>query len=186
MRAHYGLLLFNSIFFGFAVLQWMLFFMNIVSKTTSNKSPRLSETSVWMVKYTGILFIIFWPVLTYYWSVIPEYSQFHLDIWIEKLTGKYWIWNWLQPILMCLLTQVMWIKKVRKSKITVLSISIMMLVVMGYNRFVIIVTNAHRDYVTMDLFESIFYNGFFTDWIIMFMIFGVLLFIFNMIFKPNN
>jgi Ni/Fe-hydrogenase subunit HybB-like protein len=66
----------------------------------------------------------------------------------NRLHGPYAFWYWSLLVCNIFLPQVLWINKVRKSSIALFLISIVILIGMWLERFVIVVMSLHRDFLT--------------------------------------
>jgi molybdopterin-containing oxidoreductase family membrane subunit len=78
------------------------------------------------------------------WYSGVEYEQY---AFINRATGPYWWAYFLMMTCNVVSPQVMWFKKIRTSIMVSFIISIVVNVGMWFERFVIIVTSLHRDYL---------------------------------------
>lgn len=89
-----------------------------------------------MVAYCTEFFI------AYYSQV--EYEQY---AFINRYFGPYWWASWSMFCCNCIIPQVLWFKKVRTSIAATWFLSIIINIGMWFERFVIIVTSLHRDFL---------------------------------------
>jgi hypothetical protein len=68
----------------------------------------------------------------------------------ERAFGEYWFGFWIYPITYAVLTQLLWFDAVRKTKIVRLILTVWFFGVIHFEKFVIIVTSFHRDYLSED------------------------------------
>jgi molybdopterin-containing oxidoreductase family membrane subunit len=84
-------------------------------------------TELWVAWYSGV-----------------EYEQY---AFLNRASGPYWWSYWLMMTCNVISPQVMWIKKIRTNIMASFIISLVINVGMWFERFVIIVTSLHRDYL---------------------------------------
>lgn len=111
------------------------------------------KSAIRIVIYVGIIWFVLWLIesISYYFELETELEK---EEYRNQLTGKYAYSFWIQPLLWLLLTQLFRIKVVTKFLIARIIISLMFVVTI--ERFIILVTSFHRDYLTSDW--SIGYN----------------------------
>lgn len=107
------------------------------------------------VVFLGILFIIVWLALVAfnYFGIMTEEEK---TMFIQRLTGPYGFWFLSQPLFWLILTQLLRIRWVRRFLLFRLLIVIPF--ILTFERFVIIVTSFHRDYLPS---SWSMYNSFF-------------------------
>lgn len=105
---------------------------------------QFDENACKIAIYSGIIFAILWLIgmYSYYFSLTDELEK---TSYVQRLTGKYWFGYWLQPLFWILLTQLLRIRLLRKNLIFRIIMSL--LFVITFERFIIIVTSFHRDYL---------------------------------------
>ncbi len=79
------------------------------------------------------------------WYSGVEYEHFVL---INRATGPYWWAYWIMMTANILSPQLLWIKKLRTNLVFTFCLSIVINIGMWFERFVIVVTSLHRDYLT--------------------------------------
>jgi molybdopterin-containing oxidoreductase family membrane subunit len=135
----------GAIFSGFAMVQTLLLiarkvlglenYITMFHIEAMNKIIILTGSIV-MVAYCTEFFI------AYYSSV--EYEQY---AFINRYFGPYWWASWSMFCCNCVIPQVLWFKAVRRSIKATWVLSIIINIGMWFERFVIIVTSLHRDYI---------------------------------------
>jgi molybdopterin-containing oxidoreductase family membrane subunit len=78
------------------------------------------------------------------WYSGVEYEQY---AFLNRATGPYWWSYWSMMTCNVITPQLFWFKKIRKSLLATFIISIFVNIGMWFERFVIIVTSLHRDYL---------------------------------------
>ena len=78
------------------------------------------------------------------WYSGVEYESY---AFINRVSGPYWWAYWSMMTCNVLSPQLMWFKKLRRSLLFTFFISIIVNIGMWFERFVIIVTSTHRDYL---------------------------------------
>ena len=79
------------------------------------------------------------------WYSGVEYEHFVL---INRATGPYWWAYWIMMTANVISPQLLWIKKLRTNLVFTFCLSIVINIGMWFERFVIVVTSLHRDYLT--------------------------------------
>jgi len=79
------------------------------------------------------------------WYSGVEYEHFAL---INRATGPYWWAYWIMMTANVISPQLLWIKKLRTNLVFTFCLSIVINIGMWFERFVIVVTSLHRDYLT--------------------------------------
>jgi len=78
------------------------------------------------------------------WYSVNEYERF---VFLNRALGPYAWAFWTMVTCNVVIPQLLWIKKLRRSLVTVFIISIFINIGMWFERFVIIVTSLHRDFL---------------------------------------
>ena len=104
------------------------------------------------VVFLGILFIIVWLTLVIfnYFGVLTDAEK---TVFLQRLTGPYGLAFFCQPLFWLILTQLLRIRFVKR--FLLFRILIVIPFILTFERFVIIVTSFHRDYL-----PSSWYFGF--------------------------
>jgi Ni/Fe-hydrogenase subunit HybB-like protein len=80
---------------------------------------------------------------------VSWYSSDHFE-WFatrNRMTGPYGVWYWALIVCNVLVPQALWSRKVRHSVPAIFGLSVVVLVGMWLERFVIVITSLHRDYL---------------------------------------
>lgn len=105
------------------------------------------KSAIRTVIYIGIIWFVLWLIGTvaYYFELKDELQR---EEYYNELTGQYAYAFWIQPLLWLLLTQLFRVKFVTKYLISRIIISLLFIVTI--ERFIILVTTFHRDYLPSD------------------------------------
>jgi molybdopterin-containing oxidoreductase family membrane subunit len=159
----------GAIFSGFAMVLTLVLVTRKVFKLED-------YVTIYHVELMNIIIIITGSIVgiayiteffvAWYGQVPAEYYAFY-----NRATGPYWWAYWSMMTCNVISPQLFWIKKIRTSLVATFVLSIIVNIGMWFERFVIIVTSIHRDYLpsswamfypTMyDVGEYIFTFGFF-------------------------
>ncbi|MFM7487144.1 MAG: hydrogenase, partial [Cytophagales bacterium] len=82
---------------------------------------------------------------------------------LNLMFGPYWFGYWFEPIGYIFLSQILWLKTIKRSNVAVLIIAICLLLIRNFSRVIFLVTSLHRDYVP----SSWVMTTYMTDWLIM-------------------
>lgn len=136
----------GAIFSGFAMVQTLLIITRKAMKLEDYITPSHIENMNKILIATGsIVGLAYMTELFMSWYSGVEYEQY---AFLNRATGPYW---WAYAIMItCNLvsSQLLWIKKLRTSLVFTFFLSIVINIGMWFERFVIIVTSLHRDYLT--------------------------------------
>ncbi len=135
----------GAIFSGFAMVQTLLIIMRKVSNLEAYITVQHIELMNIVIMVTGsIVGCAYITELFIAWYSGVEYEQY---AFLNRATGPYW-WAYLLMMSCNVVSpQIMWFKKIRTSIVVSFIISIVVNVGMWFERFVIIVTSLHRDYL---------------------------------------
>lgn len=137
----------------------ILFFIFRLFKYKKEFFVEFDKQACKTVAFLGIAYGIVWIIavsLTYF-SVMNEEEKTQF---IHRLTGPYSFGYWFQPLFWVMLTQLLRIRFVRRFLIFRLLICISF--ILTFERFVIIVTSLHRDYLPSSW--SLYNYGFGIKW----------------------
>jgi molybdopterin-containing oxidoreductase family membrane subunit len=159
----------GAIFSGFAMVLTLLLVTRKVFKLEDYITVYHIELMNIIIIVTGSIVGIAYITelfVAWYGQVQPEWYAFY-----NRVTGPYWWAYWSMMTCNVISPQLFWIKKIRTSIVSTFILSIIVNIGMWFERFVIIVTSLHRDYLpsswsmfypTMyDLGEYILTFGFF-------------------------
>ena len=135
----------GALFSGFAMVETLLIIMRKVVNLESYITIKHIEYMNVIILLTGSLVgTAYITELFMSWYSGVEFEQY---AFINRATGPYW---WAYAIMMTcnvLTPQLYWISSIRKSFIATFILSIFINIGMWFERFVIIVTSLHRDYL---------------------------------------
>ena len=135
----------GALFSGFAMVETLLIIMRKVVSLESYITIKHIEYMNIIIILTGSLVgTAYMTELFMSWYSGVEFEQY---AFLNRATGPYW---WAYAIMMTcnvLTPQLYWIKSIRTSFVATFVISIFINIGMWFERFVIIVTSLHRDYL---------------------------------------
>ena len=135
----------GAVFSGFAMVLTLLLITRRVYKLEHYITIQHIEYMNFIIIATGsIVGIAYITELFIAWYSGVEYEQY---AFVNRATGPYW-WAYLS-MMMCnvISPQLFWFKKIRTSLVATFILSIVVNIGMWFERFVIIVTSLHRDYL---------------------------------------
>jgi molybdopterin-containing oxidoreductase family membrane subunit len=135
----------GAVFSGFAMVQTLMLIMRKALKLEAYIHTKHVEYMNIVIMVTGsIVGVAYITELFISWYSGVEYEAY---AFINRATGPFW---WAYSIMMfcnVVSPQLMWFKKLRRSLLFTFIISIVVNIGMWFERFVIIVTSLHRDYL---------------------------------------
>ena len=135
----------GAIFSGFAMVQTLLIIMRKVCNLEDYITVQHIELMNIVIMITGsIVGVAYITELFIAWYSGVEYEQY---AFLNRATGPYAWAYWMMMSCNVFLPQFMWFKKLRTSIMFSFFISIVVNIGMWFERFVIIVTSLHRDYL---------------------------------------
>ena len=135
----------GAIFSGFSMVNTLLIIMRKVSNLENYITLQHIELMNLVVMITGsIVGCAYITELFVAWYSGVEYEQY---AFLNRATGPYWWAYWMMMTCNVFSPQFMWFKKLRRSILFSFCISIVVNIGMWFERFVIIVTSLHRDYL---------------------------------------
>ncbi len=136
----------GAIFSGFAMVNTLLIIMRKVSNLENYITIQHIELMNIVIMITGsIVGVAYITELFIAWYSGVEYEQY---AFLNRATGPYWWAYWAMMSCNVFSPQFMWFKRLRTSIMFSFFISIVVNIGMWFERFVIIVTSLHRDYLT--------------------------------------
>lgn len=135
----------GAIFSGFAMVQTLL----IITRKVLNMEEYITIYHIDMMNriilITGsIVGVAYLTEFFIAWYSGVEYEQY---AFINRATGPYWWAYWSMMTCNVITPQLFWSKRLRESVFATFAISIFVNIGMWFERFVIIVTSLHRDYL---------------------------------------
>ena len=135
----------GAIFAGFAMVLTLMIMMRKVLNLEAYLTIKHVEYMNIVIIITGsIVGVAYLSELFISWYSGVEYEQY---AFINRATGPYWWAYWSMMTCNVITPQLFWFKKIRTSFIATFIISIFVNIGMWFERFVIIVTSLHRDYL---------------------------------------
>jgi molybdopterin-containing oxidoreductase family membrane subunit len=135
----------GAVFSGFAMVQTLMLVMRKAMKLEAYIHTRHVEYMNIVIMVTGsIVGVAYLTELFVSWYSGVEYEAY---AFINRATGPYW-WAYFSMMTCNVVSpQLMWFRKLRRSLLFTFIISIVVNIGMWFERFVIIVTSVHRDYL---------------------------------------
>ncbi|MGB5821218.1 MAG: NrfD/PsrC family molybdoenzyme membrane anchor subunit [Saonia sp.] len=135
----------GAVFSGFAMVNTLLIIMRKVCSLEAYITVQHIELMNIVIMITGsIVGCAYITELFMAWYSGVEYEQY---AFLNRATGPYWWAYWAMMTCNVFSPQFMWFKKLRTSIMFSFFISIVVNIGMWFERFVIIVTSLHRDYL---------------------------------------
>ncbi|MDB9961522.1 polysulfide reductase NrfD [Oceanihabitans sp.] len=135
----------GAVFSGFAMVNTLLIIMRKVCNLQDYITVQHIELMNIVIMITGsIVGVAYITELFIAWYSGVEYEQY---AFLNRATGPYWWAYWAMMSCNVFSPQFMWFKKLRTSIMFSFIISIVVNIGMWFERFVIIVTSLHRDYL---------------------------------------
>ena len=135
----------GAVFSGFAMVNTLLIIMRKVSGLEDYITVQHIELMNIVIMITGsIVGVAYITELFIAWYSGVEYEQY---AFLNRATGPYWWAYWAMMTCNVFSPQFMWFPKLRRSILFSFIISIVVNIGMWFERFVIIVTSLHRDYL---------------------------------------
>lgn len=135
----------GAVFSGFAMVQTLLLIMRKVMKLEAYITVKHVEYMNIVIIVTGsIVGVAYITELFISWYSGVEYESY---AFINRATGPYWWSYWAMMTCNVISPQVFWFRKLRRNLAFTFFMSIIVNIGMWFERFVIIVTSLHRDYL---------------------------------------
>lgn len=135
----------GAVFSGFAMVNTLLIIMRKVSNLEDYITVQHIELMNIVIMITGsIVGVAYITELFIAWYSGVEYEQY---AFLNRATGPYWWAYWSMMTCNVFSPQFMWFPRLRRSIMFSFFISIIVNIGMWFERFVIIVTSLHRDYL---------------------------------------
>ena len=135
----------GAIFSGFAMVQNLMLITRVVYRLEDYITLEHIETMNKVITLTGSVVGVAYITeffIAWYSGVEYEYYAF-----FNRMTGPYWWAYWAMMTCNVISPQLFWSRKLRRSITFTFFISVVVNIGMWFERFVIIVTSLHRDYV---------------------------------------
>ncbi len=135
----------GAIFSGFAMVLTLMLIarktLNLEHYITVNHVESMNKIIILTGSIVGVAYL---TELFISWYSGVEYEQY---AFLNRASGPYWWAYWAMMTCNVITPQLFWIKKIRRSFVATFIISIFVNIGMWFERFVIIVTSLHRDYL---------------------------------------
>lgn len=135
----------GAIFSGFAMVLTLMLIarktLNLEHYITVNHVESMNKIIILTGSIVGVAYL---TELFISWYSGVEYEQY---AFLNRASGPYWWAYWSMMTCNVITPQLFWIKKIRRSFVLTFIISIFVNIGMWFERFVIIVTSLHRDYL---------------------------------------
>ncbi|MGZ5280690.1 MAG: NrfD/PsrC family molybdoenzyme membrane anchor subunit [Bacteroidia bacterium] len=135
----------GAIFSGFAMVHTLLIVARVVMNLEKYITVGHLEAMAKVIMLTGSLVGLAYGTEFF----IAWYSQYPFEqfIFINRAFGPYWWSYWIMVTCNVVTPQLFWSRKIRRSPVAIFIISIFVNIGMWFERFVIIVTSLHRDFL---------------------------------------
>lgn len=131
----------NDCFTGFFVYTLIFFGFLVLRKKENIRA--FDDCACLVAVFSGIAFFLFWiGDLSWFWLAADEKSRLALS---ERFHGPYGFSLWLQPVFYGCISQLLWIRKVRR--VIVLRLIVALLLFFDFEKCTIIIISLHRDYL---------------------------------------
>ena len=135
----------GALFSGFAMVETLLIIVRKVVKMEAYITIKHIEYMNIIILFTGSMVgTAYITELFMAWYSGVEFEQY---AFLNRATGPYWWAYWSMMTCNVIIPQLYWIKKIRTSFIATFILSIFVNIGMWFERFVIIVTSLHRDFL---------------------------------------
>jgi len=135
----------GAIFSGFAMVQTLMIItrkaLNLENYITVAHISSMNKIIILTGSIVGVAYL---TELFVAWYSGVEYEHY---AFVNRATGPYWFAYWIMMICNVVSPQLFWFKKIRRNPMITFFISIFINIGMWFERFVIIVTSLHRDYL---------------------------------------
>jgi Ni/Fe-hydrogenase subunit HybB-like protein len=135
----------GAIFSGFAMVQTLMIItrkaLHLENYITLEHISSMNKIIILTGSIVGVAYL---TELFVAWYSGVEYEHY---AFMNRATGPYWFAYWIMMTCNVVSPQLFWFKKIRRSPWITFAISIFINIGMWFERFVIIVTSLHRDYL---------------------------------------
>lgn len=135
----------GAVFSGFAMVLTLMLIarktMNLQDYITLNHVESMNKIIIATGSIVGIAYITELFIAWYSGSIYEKFAFYN------RAFGPYWWAYWIMMTCNVISPQLMWFKKLRRSVVFTFILSIFINIGMWFERFVIVVTSLHRDYL---------------------------------------
>ena len=138
---HFLQILTTDFFIGYGL--YSLLFLLAIAFVKKTWIRKMDETANQFIAFVGIVYLMAW-IATVFVLYYQNSAQVQEQM-LHRMFGKYWFGFWLQPLLWFGVAQLLRYEKVYRNVLSRIVISLILMV--SIERFVILVTSLHRDYL---------------------------------------
>ena len=135
----------GAIFSGFAMVQNLVLIIRVVFKLEDYITVEHIESMNKVITLTGSIVGV--AYLTEFFIAWYSGVEFEGYAFINRATGPYWWAYWAMMTCNVITPQLFWSRAIRRSIVWTFVLSVVVNIGMWFERFVIIVTSLHRDYL---------------------------------------
>ncbi len=128
----------DALIFGFAIYAILTSLFTGLKKRFNSEMDR---AATYIIISSGLLFFVFWLI-----GIITPKDDDSYSL-LNRMFGPYWFWYWFYIISMVLFTQLYWNKRLQNSHLFKIGTGIIFLIVLSYEKVVILITSFHRDFL---------------------------------------
>jgi Ni/Fe-hydrogenase subunit HybB-like protein len=135
----------GAIYAGFAMVLTLAIPLRVIYGLQDFITLRHLENMGKVTLVTGLIVAYGYTMEAFFgWYSANQYESFMI---FNRMTGPYWYMYWTLIFCNIITPQALWIKKVRTTPITLFMVAMVVNVGMWLERFVIVVTSLHRDFL---------------------------------------
>jgi len=158
----------GAVYAGFAMVLMLAIPLRAVFGLKDLITMRHLENCAKVMLATGLM--VFYGYCMEAFTAWYSGNQYEYFLFLNRLFGPYWWSYWALIFCNGIAPQVLWIKAVRTNTIGLFAVSIVVSIGMWLERFVIVITSLHRDYLPS---SWAMYSPTFWDWLLYLGTFGL-------------
>ena len=128
----------KAILVGFGLFTLLYWISSMTLKERISRHNAIDESATILARYSGLLLLVL---------VIGHLLSGHLNVEADVRSNSQWYSFMLFPITILFTTQLLWLKKARRSTFVRMFQATMLLTALLYSKFVVAITSLHRDYM---------------------------------------
>ena len=179
-------LFFGAIFLGFAWYS-ILFVINrkFIKSQTTVLNDTVDNSAIHLVRYIGILFFTYFTFSVANSVINSEHGNYVI---INRMFGPYWFGFWIYPFGYFVLSQLLWVRRIKTNMPIRFLIAIFLLFTLSIEKLVIIITSLHTDYLgsSWTFSNEEFIGNIVLDWVVKLFIFAVLISLTNFLLNKRK
>jgi hypothetical protein len=133
----------TSVFEGFAFFVLIALIAMRKPGKTRELFSELMDVAVTIIRINSLVFVPLWALTIYESSQNDEQYQSLLN----RMMGPYWLAYWMYIFFYGVFPQLLWLKKLKRNKILLAILALLLMFALYVERWVIILTTLHRDYL---------------------------------------